>query len=79
MYDKNNFGGAYGYRHHSIPRGEELVIIGFSDYDEVYDREGNIIWTVPKRLFEFYNQELDKGDVRGVNLKRLDLLTYKSK
>lgn len=78
-YDKNNFGGAYGHRHHSIPRGEELVIIGFSDYDEVYDREANIIWTIPRRLLEFYNQELDKGEVRGISLKRFDLLTYKSK
>lgn len=78
-YDKNNFGGAYGQRHHSIPKGEELVIVGFSDYDEVYDCDANIIWTIPKRFLEFYEEEVDKGEVRGISLKRFDLLTYRSK
>lgn len=78
-YDKNNFGGAYGRRHHSIPKGEELVILAFSDYDEVFDRESNIIWTIPKRFLKFYEEEIDKGDVRGISLLKFDLLTYRSK
>ena len=77
-YDRNNIGGAGGHRHHSIPKGEELVIIGFGDYDEVYDRDSNIIWTIPKRFIEFYEKELDKDDVRGIKLSKFDLLTYRS-
>ena len=61
-YDKNNFGGAYGQRHHSIPSGEELIVLGVSNYDEVFERQSNIIWTISKRLLDFYNSETLKNN-----------------
>ena len=53
-YDRRNFGGAAGQRHHSIPREEELVVLGIGNYDEAYDTNKKIIWTIPKRFINFY-------------------------
>ena len=68
-YDKNNFGGMGGQRHHSIPKGEELIILGFGEYDEIYEKPKNIIWTIPKRFLEFYKKEILKNNYRVVSLK----------
>ena len=57
-YDRRNYGGCYGQRHHSIPPKEELLVIGIGNHDEVFDREENIIWTIPKRFIDFYKQEI---------------------
>lgn len=69
--DKMNFGGCYGQRHHSIPRKEELVVIGHSSYDEVFEKEANIIWTIPRRFIDFYKQELAKNNNRIIPLETL--------
>ena len=42
-YDRRNFGGCYGQRHHSIPPKEELIVIGIGNYDEVFNRDEKII------------------------------------
>ena len=67
-FDKNNFGGARGARHHSIPKDEELVVIGLGNYDEQYDCESNIIWVIPRRLLNFYKYELKKNNNREISL-----------
>lgn len=77
-YDRRNFGGAAGQRHHSIPRNEELVVLGIGSYDEVYDKEKNIIWTIPKRFIEFYQSELEKNQNRAIDLN-CDNLKNKSR
>ncbi len=69
-FDKNNFGGCRGLRHHSIPKGEELVVLGIGDYDEVFDHDSNIIWTIPKRFIDFYKKELLKGTNRVIDIKK---------
>ncbi len=71
-YDKRNFGGAYGYRHPSIPPKEELAVIGIGNHDEVFDRESKIIWTIPKRFIEFYRKELQNGNVRTIDLNKYE-------
>lgn len=68
-YDRNNFGGMGGWRHHSIPKGEELIVLGYGKYDEVYEKEKDIIWTIPKRFLEFYKKEIAKNDYRVVSLE----------
>lgn len=67
-FDRMNFGGGYGQRHHSIPKNEKLVAIGYSNYDEVFEKDTNIIWTIPKRFIEFYKQELGKKETRIIPL-----------
>lgn len=69
-YDRRNFGGCYGQRHHSIPPKEELVIIGFGNYDEVFEKERKIIWTIPRRFLDFYKKELEKGNNRVIEIKK---------
>lgn len=66
-YDRRNFGGCYGQRHHSIPPKEELVVIGVGNYDEVFERETKIIWTIPRRFLEFYKTELLKENSRVID------------
>ena len=68
-YDKNNFGGDYGHRHHSIPSKEELVVIALGEFDEAYLRDAKIIWTIPKRFLPFYQSEVQKGKNRTIDLK----------
>jgi hypothetical protein len=68
-FDIRNFGGCRGQRHPSIPNGEELVVIGHSEYDEVSNSNSKIIWTIPKRFMDFYKQELNKGNNRKIDLK----------
>ena len=68
-FDKRNLGGAYGQRHHSIPKGEELVVIGIGNYNEVYSKEATIIWTIPKRFMEVYKNDILKNQYRTINLK----------
>ena len=67
-FDKNNFGGVRGQRHPSIPKGEELKLIGMGNYDEIYENESTIIWTIPKRLMGFYESELAKNNNREISL-----------
>ena len=67
-FDKNNFGGCYGQRHHSIPKNEDLVVIGISDYDEVYERESKIIWTIPRRFIDKYREDIRKNNNRSIPL-----------
>ena len=67
-YDRRNIGGAYGQRHHSIPEGEELMVLGIGTYDEVYNRAATIIWTIPKRFMDFYQAEINKDDNRVIDL-----------
>ena len=52
------FGGMGGQRHQSIPKGEELVVLALGNYDEIYESESIIIWTISKRLMEFYERSL---------------------
>ncbi len=67
-YDRNNFGGVYGQRHHSIPKGEELVVLGIGDYDEVFKRETKIIWVIPKRFIDFYKMCVGSKNDRFIPL-----------
>ena len=76
-YDRRNFGGVYGQRHHSIPPKEELVVLGIGNYDEVFEREENIIWTIPKRFLDFYKSELQKNNVRVLEINKSKGATYK--
>ena len=71
-YDRNNMGGAYGQRHHSIPKGEELVVIGIGNYDEVNESEKRIIWTIPRRFLELYKEDLKKNNIRVIELNSVD-------
>jgi hypothetical protein len=73
-FDKRNFGGCYGQRHHSIPPKEELVVIGVGDHDEVFNREEKIIWTIPKRFIEFYKKEVERNKNRVINIQKADVL-----
>ncbi len=66
-YDRRNFGGCYGQRHHSIPKDEELVVLGISDYDEVFKKRTKIIWTIPKRFIKFYKEEVNKNNNRIIS------------
>lgn len=67
-FDRRNFGGCYGQRHHSIPPKEELVVIGISDYDEVFDKPTKIIWTIPRRFIDFYKEEVNNNKNRTIEL-----------
>ena len=71
-YDRNNMGGAYGQRHHSIPKGEELVVIGIGNYDEVNESEKRIIWTIPRRFLKLYKEDLKKNNIRVIELNNVD-------
>lgn len=71
-YDWRNFGGCCGQRHHSIPKGEELVVIGIGNHDEVFDDEQKIIWTIPKRFMKFYQEEIAKGNFRVIEMQGLE-------
>ncbi len=71
-FDRRNFGGACGQRHHSIPPREELVVLGIGSYDEVYERDSSIIWTIPRRFVGFYKDELKKGENRAIGLNAED-------
>lgn len=68
--DKRNFGGCCGQRHHSIPPEEKLVVLGRGEYDEVFDRDCRIIWTIPRRFINFYKEEIKKGNNRAIGLNR---------
>ena len=72
-YDRRNMGGCYGQRHHSIPPKEELVVLGIGNYDEVYDREQKIIWTIPRRFLDFYKKELEEKNNRVISIQRTDI------
>ena len=69
-YDRRNLGGCYGQRHHSIPPKEELVVLGIGNYDEVYERDSSIIWTIPRRFIEFYKTEMQSGEYRIIDLEK---------
>ena len=69
-FDRNNFGGCYGQRHHSIPSKEELVVIGIGDHDEVFDRESLIIWTIPRRFIDQYRKDIKNGNNRLIGLHK---------
>ncbi len=72
-YDKRNFGGCYGQRHHSIPPKEELIVIGIGNHDEVFDRDEKIIWTIPKRFLEFYQKEIGNKKNRLIDIQTTDI------
>lgn len=76
-YDRRNFGGCSGQRHHSIPPKEELIILGIGNYDEVFNREENIIWTIPKRFLDFYRKEIEEKKNRVINIQKSDNLHKK--
>ena len=67
-FDRRNFGGVYGQRHPSIPKDEELVVIGIGNYDEVHEIEKKIIWTIPKRFIPFYTEEIKKNNNRVLDI-----------
>ena len=67
-YDRRNFGGCYGQRHHSIPPKEELVVLGVGNHDEVFDKDAKIIWTIPKRFIDFYKEEIKKDKFRIISI-----------
>ena len=71
-YDKRNFGGCCGQRHHSIPPKEELIVLGIGTYDEVFDNDKRIIWTIPRRFLNFYKKEIEKEKNRVIEINRLD-------
>lgn len=75
-FDKKNFGGERGMRHHSIPKNEELIVIGIGNYDETYERESKIIWVIPKSYVDFYKEEIKKGNNReiGLNAPKSDIV-----
>jgi hypothetical protein len=68
-FDKHNIGGAGGQRHHSIPKGEELVVLGTSQFDEIYQKEKKVIWTIPKRFLDLYIRDINKGKNRIVEIE----------
>jgi hypothetical protein len=68
-FDRRNFGGCYGQRHHSIPPKEELIVLGIGEYDEAFEKEKKIIWTIPRRFIEYYKEELQKVNNREIGLK----------
>lgn len=67
-YDRNNFGGCYGHRHHSIPKNEELIIIGIGEHDDLFDKDRKIIWTIPRRFVNFYVEDIRKKHNRIIDL-----------
>ncbi len=69
-FDRRNYGGEYGQRHPSIPKGEELVVLGIGNYDEVFEREHKIIWTIPKRFIDFYMEEIKKNNARVLAIQK---------
>lgn len=69
-YDRRNFGGCYGQRHHSIPPKEELIVLGIGDHDEVFDRDKRIIWTIPRRFLSFYKNEIEQKENRVIDIVR---------
>ena len=71
-YDRRNFGGCYGQRHHSIPPKEELIVIGVGNHDEVFNRDEKIIWTIPRRFLDFYVGEIEKKKNRVIDIQQLD-------
>ena len=71
-FDKRNFGGCYGQRHHSIPKDEELVVIGIGNHDEVFDKEQKIIWTIPRRFIDFYKEEIKNNNYRTIDIKQIN-------
>ena len=75
-YDRRNFGGCYGQRHHSIPPKEELVVIGIGNHDEVFNREEKIIWTIPKRFIEFYQTEIATKKTRIIDIQKEDTISH---
>ena len=62
-YDRRNFGGCCGQRHHSIPKGEELVVIGIGNHDMIYfDKNStNRCFAVSETNIPFW-QELKETD-----------------
>ena len=76
-YDRRNIGGCYGQRHHSIPPKEELIVIGVGNYDEVFNRDEKIIWTIPKRFIDFYKKELAKKNNRIIDIQKEDDISHK--
>jgi len=73
-YDRRNFGGVGGQRHHSIPKGEELIVLGIGEIDEVFGREKKIIWTIPRRLLELYGKDIKKNGYRIISLAKTENL-----
>lgn len=67
-FDRDNFGGARGQRHHSIPKNEELIVMGIGNYDEAFEKDANIIWVIPKSYVEFYKEELKRENNREISL-----------
>jgi len=78
-YDRRNFGGCAGQRHHSIPKDEQLMVIGVGEYDEVYERNQKIIWTIPKRFLEIYKNDIMKNNNRIINLESLENEYFKKR
>lgn len=76
-FDRRNFGGCYGQRHHSIPPKEELVVIGVGNYDEVFKREEKIIWTIPRRFIDFYKKEIENKKNRVIDIQTTDIFHKK--
>lgn len=71
-FDRNNYGGCAGQRHHSIPKGEELVVLAIGNYDEVYECDANIIWVIPRRFISFYEEEIKKGNYRTIDINKIE-------
>jgi len=78
-YDKNNFGGAYGQRHHSMPKGEDLIVLGQGRYDEVFDTERNIIWTIPRSLINLFKRDLQTKELRTIPIDNPNTMEEKKK
>lgn len=53
-FDRLNIGGVQGKRHPSIATDEILDILKFGQFDEAYQRNGNILWAVPESYKLFY-------------------------
>ena len=66
-FDNDNYVGEYGRRHHSIPAGEELAVLGRSTVDNILNNDRNIIWVLPTRFRDFYIEEVKKDDNRVIN------------
>ena len=76
-FDRRNFGGCYGQRHHSIPFKEELIVLGIGTHDEVFDNDKKIIWTIPRRFLDFYIREIKREKNRVIDIQRLNKLHSK--
>lgn len=79
-YDRNNYGGVYGQRHHSIPKGEKLIVLATSDKDDISGIEKLIIWTIPESYKDYYDSEVKKGNNRIIKCfsKKNSLIQKKS-